>query len=158
MKKSKFGLFDVENVKCLDVNWCVWGKMHLNARWEIVTLALYPSLSTVWLRYFQQIRMLSCPPNTNLKIIVHVLKLHPEKEKSWPIKGLNIFWKNVHEPWRGYIIFWKSSWIMLGSLSKMGKFMNENCNSSVLIQFDPIWSNLILFDPIRSILIQLVIN
>ena len=35
----------------------------------------------------------------------------------------------------------------MGSLSKMGKFMNENCNLSIFIQFHPIWYNMIQLYP-----------
>ena len=52
---------------------------------------------------------------TNLKIIVHVIKLHQERKFMGHV-GVRLCSK-------------KSSWAMLGSFSKMEKFMDDNCNS-----------------------------
>ena len=113
-------------------------KNALNPRREIVTLALYPSLSTVWLRYFQKIRMFSYPPNTNLKIIVHVLnQAIPRKRKVMVHKGVKYCLKKCSWTW-GLYQKWESSWM-----------------KTVIYLF---LSNFILFDTTWSNCIPLVIN
>ena len=65
---------------------------------------------------------------TNLEIIVHVIKLHQEKENSWAMQGLDYVLKKVHGPCWGLFQKWKSSWMIT-----VIRFKSIKCSFGILL-------------------------